>query len=271
MAEHIGKIALVTGAGDGIGRAVALALAREGADITVNDVAETSAQKVAEEIRAIGCRALVAVADVADGEAVAAMFRQTVEELGGVDVVVNNAGIGFRRLAEDITEAEWRRVIDVNLTGVFLCSRAAITVMKPRRSGHIINIASIAGRRISIHGAAHYTAAKAGVIGLTRHLAYELGPFGIRVNAICPGETLTPLMERIGDPELLEESRRRTPLGRLASPEDQANAVLLLLSERAGFITGVALDVDGGILTGWMDFESYERRRRPRLDAAATS
>lgn len=268
--EHAGKIALVTGAGDGIGRAIAVALAREGADVAINDVVEAAAEDVAAEIRAIGRRALAMVGDVSHGEAVAAIFSRTAERLGPIDILVNNAGIGFRRLAEDITEAEWRRVIDVNLTGVFLCSKAAIAVMKPRRQGHIVNIASIAGKRISLHGAVHYTAAKAGVIGLTRHLAYELGPFGIRVNAVCPGETLTLLIRRIGDPELLEANRRRTPLGRLAMPEDQANAVLLLLSSRAAFITGVALDVDGGVLTGWTDFESYERHRRPRVDTAVS-
>ncbi len=178
--EHAGKIALVTGAGDGIGRAIAVALAREGADVAINDVVEAAAEGVAAEIRAIGRRALAVVGDVSHGEAVAAIFGRTAERLGPIDILINNAGIGFRRLAEDITEAEWRRVIDVNLTGVFLCSKAAIAVMKPRRQGHIVNIASIAGKRISLHGAVHYTAAKAGVIGLTRHLAYELGPFGIR-------------------------------------------------------------------------------------------
>jgi len=198
------------------------------------------------------------------------MFGQVTAVFARLDILVNNAGIGQRLLAEDIGEADWRRVIDVNLTGTFLCARAALRIMKPRRSGHIVNVASIAGKRISIHGGAHYTAAKAGIIGLTRHLAYELGPYGIRVNAICPGETLTSLMERIGDPALLEQSRRRTPLGRLATPEDQANAVLLLLSERASYITGVALDVEGGILLGWMELEAYEAARRGKAAVIAT-
>jgi NAD(P)-dependent dehydrogenase (short-subunit alcohol dehydrogenase family) len=261
--EHAGKVALVTGAGEGIGRAIALALAREGADVAVDDIATERAERVRGEIAALGRRSLAMAVDVSQGKAVDEMFDRAVAALGPVDILVNNAGIGQRFLAEDISEADWRRVIDINLTGVFLCSRAAIRVMKPRRTGHIVNVASIAGKRISIHGAVHYTAAKAGVIGLTRHLAYELGPYGIRVNAICPGETLTSLMQRIGDPELLEQSRRRTPLGRLSTPEDQANAVLLLLSGRAGFITGVALDVDGGILLGWMENEVYEALRGP--------
>jgi len=268
--EHTGKVALVTGAGDGIGRAIATALAGEGADVVVNDVSAERAEKVAAELRALGRRAAVAVADVSSGPAVEAMFARAVDALGPVDILINNAGIGQRLLALDIAESDWRRIIDVNLTGVFLCAQAAARIMKPRRAGDIVNVASIAGKRISIHGAAHYTAAKAGVIGLTRHLAYEWGPLGIRVNALCPGETLTPLIERIGSPELLEQSRRRTPLGRLATPEDQAAAVLLLLSPRACFITGVALDVDGGMLLGWMENEMYEALRRPGAEVART-
>ncbi len=260
--EHQGKVALVTGGGDGIGRAIALALAREGADVIVNDVVKERAEKVAAEISAVGRRSLVVTGDVSDCAAVEDMFGRAVGGLGTVDILVNNAGIGQRLLALDITESDWRRVIDVNLSGVFFCAQAAARIMKPRRKGSIVNLSSVAGKRISIHGAAHYTAAKAGVIGLTRHLAYEWGPYGIRVNALCPGETLTPLMTLMSNPELLEQSRRRTPLGRLATPEDQANAVLLLLSERAGFITGVALDVEGGALLGWMDTELYESLRR---------
>ncbi len=261
--EFSGQVALVTGAGQGIGEAIALALAREGADLVVNDVSEERAAAVAAKVRDCGRRALPWTGDVSSGAAVGEMFEAAVREFGRLDILINNAGIGQRLLAEDISEEDWRRVIDVNLTGVFLCAKAAIQIMKPRRSGQIINIASIAGKRISIHGAAHYTAAKAGVIGLTRHLAYELGPFGIRVNALCPGETMTPLMERIGDPAVLEATRRLVPLGRSGMPEDQANAVLMLLSERARYVTGVALDVDGGMLLGWMDYETYERRRRP--------
>lgn len=269
--EHLGKVALVTGAGDGIGRAIALVLAREGADVVVNDIVPQRAEQVGAEILALGRRSLAITADVGQGPAVDEMVKRAVTTFGTLDILVNNAGIGQRLVSEDITEADWRRVIDVNLTGVFLCSRAAMRIMKPRRSGHIVNVASIAGKRISIHGGAHYTASKAGVIGLTRHLAYELGPFGIRVNALCPGETLTSLMQRIGDPTLLDQSRRRTPLGRLATPEDQANAVLLLLSDRAGFITGVALDVDGGMLLGWMEYEMYEALRRAGTSVATTS
>ncbi len=266
--EHRGKVALVTGAGDGIGRAIALALAREGASVVVNDIVPERAAEVAKAVAALGPGALAVAADVSAGAQVEDMVQRAVAAFGTLDILVNNAGIGQRLLAEDISETDWRRVIDINLTGVFLCSQAAIRVMKPRGKGDIVNIASIAGKRISIHGAAHYTAAKAGVIALTRHLAYEWGAYGVRVNAICPGETLTPLIERIGDPKLLEESRRRTPLGRLATPEDQANAVLVLLSERAGFVTGVALDVDGGILLGWMEYGVYEALRREGVGVA---
>jgi NAD(P)-dependent dehydrogenase (short-subunit alcohol dehydrogenase family) len=269
--ELEGQVALVTGAAQGIGEAIALALAAEGADVVVNDVSEDRAQAAAARVRERGRRALPWVADVSSGPAVEAMVEAAVREFGRLDVLVNNAGIGQRLMAEDISEADWRRVIDVNLTGVFLCSRAAIHVMKPRRRGHIVNVASIAGKRISIHGAAHYTAAKAGVIALTRHLAYELGPFDIRVNAICPGETATPLIARIGDPAILDSTRRLIPLGRVATPQDQADAVLMLLSDRARYVTGVALDVDGGMLLGWMDNDTYEQRRRGGARVDATS
>jgi len=268
--ELEGQVALVTGAAQGIGEAIALALASAGADVVVNDVSEEGARRTAARVADRGRRTLPWAADVSRGDAVQAMFDAAVRHFGGLDVLVNNAGIGQRLLAEDISEADWRRVIDVNLTGVFLCARAAITIMKPRRRGNIVNVASIAGKRISIHGAAHYTAAKAGVIALTRHLAYELGPFGIRVNAICPGETATALIERIGDPAVLESTRRLIPLGRTATPQDQADAVLLLLSDRARYVTGVALDVDGGMQLGWMDYETYAERRRGGARLSAT-
>jgi NAD(P)-dependent dehydrogenase (short-subunit alcohol dehydrogenase family) len=269
--ELSGQVALVTGAAQGIGEAIALALAAEGADLVVNDVTETGAEAAAAKVRARGGRALAWVADVASGPAVEAMVEAAVHELGHLDILVNNAGIAQRLMTEDISEADWRRVIDVNLTGVFLCSRAALRVMKPRGRGHIVNVASVAGKRISMHGAAHYTAAKAGVIALTRHLAYELGPYGIRVNAICPGETTTPLIERIGDPAAREASRRLIPLGRPGTPQDQADAVVMLLSDRARYVTGVALDVDGGLLLGWMDNATYERHRRPDEKAPGPS
>jgi NAD(P)-dependent dehydrogenase (short-subunit alcohol dehydrogenase family) len=269
--EFEGQVALVTGAAQGIGEAIALALAAQGADIVVNDVRRETAEVTASRIREGGRRALPWGADVADGSAVQAMFDGAVREFGRLDILINNAGIGQRLMAEDISEVDWRRVIDVNLTGVFLCARAAIQVMKPRRRGQIVNVASIAGKRISIHGAAHYTAAKGGVIALTRHLAYELGPYGIRVNAICPGETATPLIERIGDPAVLEATRKLIPLGRAARPQDQAEAVLMLLSERARYITGVALDVDGGMMLGWMDNDMYERQRKTGAGVARTS
>jgi NAD(P)-dependent dehydrogenase (short-subunit alcohol dehydrogenase family) len=261
--ELQGQVALVTGAGSGIGEAIALALAGAGADVVVNDVSAEAAGAAATRIRALGRRSLPLVADVSDGAAVQSMVDAAVTELGHLDILVNNAGIGQRLMAEDITEKDWRRVIDVNLTGVFLCSRAVIGVMKPRRRGNIVNVSSIAGKRISIHGAAHYTASKAGVIGLTRHLAYELGPYGIRVNAICPGVTATSLVERIGDPAALEATQRLIPLGRAATPQDHADAVLMLVSDRARYVTGVALEVEGGILLSWMDNASYERARRP--------
>jgi len=262
--EFIGKVAVVTGAGKGIGKTVALAFAQEGARVTIADIDLESARQTVEEIKNGGGEAIASLVDVSDSARVKAMVEETVKCWGTVDILVNNAGISNSVMIEDMTEEQWRQVIDVNLTGVFLCSKAVLPVMKAKRYGKIVNVASIAGKRMSIYGGANYTASKAGVIGFTRHLAYEVAPYGINVNCICPGVIATPLIQQISSLDNLNEVVRITPKGRLCTPDDQAKAILLLASDRTEMICGVALDVDGGSLLGWMDNESYEKARKKK-------
>jgi NAD(P)-dependent dehydrogenase (short-subunit alcohol dehydrogenase family) len=262
--EQQGKVALVTGAGQGIGRACALGLAREGADVAVNDLQDGRARAVAEEVRGLGRRAVAVTADVADEGQVQAMVARVVGALGGLDLLVNNAGFGRPLLVEDMSHAEWDRIVDVNLGGSFNCSRAAIGPMRARGGGRIVNIASLAAKRMSYFGGADYTASKAGVLGLTRHLAFELARDRITVNAVCPGLTITPLAESAARPGELEMLARRIPLGRLVLPEHIADAVLFFCSARAAMVTGTSLDVDGGLSLGLQDMEAYfAARRRP--------
>ncbi|OGK81374.1 MAG: hypothetical protein A2X52_07340 [Candidatus Rokubacteria bacterium GWC2_70_16] len=260
--EQQGKIALVTGAGQGIGRACAVGLAREGADVAINDLREERALAVAEEVRTLGRRAIAVTADVADEGQVQAMVTRIVAELGGLDILVNNAGFGRPLLVEDMSHAEWDRIVDVNLGGTFNCARAAIRPMRARGGGRIVNIASLAAKRMSYFGGADYTASKAGVLGFTRHLAFELARDRITVNAVCPGLTVTPLAESAARPGELELLAKRIPLGRLVLPEHIADAVLFYCSPRAEMVTGTSLDVDGGISLGMQDMEAYFAARR---------
>ncbi len=263
--EFHGKIALVTGAGQGIGRAIALGLAGEGADVVVNDLNLDLAENTAKEIRAIGPKAMAIQANVAIEKEVEAMVARMVNEWGGIDILVNNAGTGRPLMVEDMDKSEWDRILDINLGGVFNCSRAVIPAIKARGGGKIINIASLAGKTMSYHGGADYTASKAAVLGFTRHLAFELGPYGINVNAICPGVTMTPLVESASTPEMRESVRGRTPLKDLVKPEDIADAVIFLASRKARMITGSTIDVDGGISLGLQDWDTYVRTRKEAL------
>lgn len=265
--ELKGKIALVTGAGQGIGKAIALGMAREEADVAVNDLNIDLAEGTTKEIRVFGSRAKAIQANVAVEEEVKAMVAQIVNEWGGLDILVNNAGFGRPIMVEDMDKAEWDRLLNVNLGGVFNCSRAVIETMKHRGGGKIINIASMSGKMMSYLGGADYTASKAGVLGFTRHLAFELGPYKINVNAICPGITMTPLVERISTPEMREAMRNRTPLRDLVRPEDIANAAIFLASEKSRMITGSTIDVEGGMYLDLriQDWETYIRTRKEFL------
>lgn len=256
------QIAIVTGAGRGIGEAIALRFSIEGAHVVVNDINVDDAKKVSQKIVSMGRRAVPIKADVSNKDQVDTMVREALKEFGTIDILVNNAGIGgCSRLVKDIPEDSWDQVMSINLKGVFLCCQAVIPIMLNKNRGKIVNIASLAGRRMSYLGGADYTASKYGVIGLSHHLAYELAYHRINVNVVCPGATLTPLAEGKAPQELIDKVASRIPLGRWCRPEDQAEAVLFLVSERAKMITGHIMDVNGGQLLGFEDYlEDMERR-----------
>lgn len=243
-----GKVALVTGAGSGMGRAIALALAREGASVAVNDVSSGAAEATARTIRRFGGDAAAAAADVSVAAAVHEMVGSVLARYGTVDILVNNAGVLRGTPVAGISEAEWDLVLDVNLKGTFLCSQAVLPEMKRKRSGKIVNLASLAGKATSTLGGAHYTAAKAGVLGLSRHIAREAAPHGINVNAVCPGIIDTPMVRGNVGARRLAAVVRGIPFGRLGEPEEVAKLVLFLASDAASYITGAAVDIHGGEL-----------------------
>lgn len=243
----VGKpVALVTGARRGIGRVIALRLARHG-PVALNDVAEGRGEldRVAAEIQDMGGTAVVAPADVTDSGDVDRMVRMVVGELGRLDVLVNNAGITRDGLLLRMTDDQWRSVVEVNLTGAFVCSRAAAKVMLRQRSGRIINMTSVVGI-MGNAGQANYAASKAGLIGLTKAMARELAPRGITVNAIAPGFIVSPMTDALEE-AARERLASQIPLGRLGTAEDVAAAVEFLASDAAAYVTGQVLPVDGGM------------------------
>ena len=260
--ELTGKVAIVTGAGAGIGAGIAAMLAEAGAAVTVADLDGARAASTAKAIEKRGGRAIMVTADVSDAHEIDALVRQTVTDLGGIDILVNNAGIATTELVEDLDEEKWRGVLDVNLTGPFLCCKAVLPYMRRKGWGRIVNVASVAAKRISFTGAASYTASKAGLLGFTRHLAYEVAPHGINVNAICPGPTMTPMYERNADEQTRRERIALVPKGRWLTPEDHGRVAVFLCSEAADALCGLAIDVDGGSLLGWMPWERYMAQRR---------
>jgi len=259
-----GKIGLVTGGGRGIGKAVALALAKEGVDVAVVDRDLTPAKDTAAEIEALGQRSTVIKSDVAIWEDANNEVDSVVREWGGIDILINNAGTCPLIMVEDMDKGDWDEVIGVDLNGSFNYSRAVIKPMKERGGGNIVNISSMAGKRIAVASGAHYTAAKAGVLGFTRHLAFELGPFNIRVNAICPGTVMTRMAEQTLKPEFIEQAASQIPLRRLPLPEDIADIVIFLVSDKSRMITGAAIDVDGGQSLGRVDWKTYVETRKLR-------
>jgi NAD(P)-dependent dehydrogenase (short-subunit alcohol dehydrogenase family) len=242
-----GKTAIVTGGAAGIGRGIALRLAEEGADVVIADIDERIARETAVEIEALGRRALVISTDVSRKGQVDAMVAQA-SEFGRPDILVNNAGIEHITPLFDVSEVEWDRTLMINLKGTFLCSQAVARVMiADSGGGKIVNLGSVAAITPP-EREPHYSASKGGVHTLTKQLALELGPHGINVNAVAPGIVRNGLGTRhsLADPELAEKIRQNTPLRRIATPRDVANAVLFLASEEANHITGVILPVDGG-------------------------
>jgi 3-oxoacyl-[acyl-carrier protein] reductase len=238
------KVALVTGGSSGIGKAITLLLAREGADLVINYAhSDPEAMKVAEQVRALGRKALPIRADVSNHSAVRAMVDKALADFRRIDILVNNAGITIRAFLWDLTEEIWDRVVDVDLKGTFLCSKAVSEAMVREGGGKIVNIASIRAIEGS-DSSMHYAAAKAGVIALTKSLARELAPL-VRVNAVAPGYIETALHAEMS-PEARQAVIETTPLKRFGKPEDVAQAVLFFASDDSDFITGQTLVVDGG-------------------------
>jgi 3-oxoacyl-[acyl-carrier protein] reductase len=247
MIDLSNKVAVVTGAAQGIGQAIAEKLAQRGADVVVANQKIEKAEAVAERIRATtGRRAMATVVDVADSEAAKEMIERAVAELGNIDILVNNAGTTRDNLIMRMSEADWDLVLSINLKGVFNCSKAAVRHMMRKRYGRIINIASVVGLAGQA-GQTNYSASKAGIIGFTKSLAKEVGSRGITVNAVAPGFVPTALTDVLSE-EQRNTAIQMTPLGRLASVEDIANAVAFFASDEAGFITGQVLSVDGGLV-----------------------
>lgn len=241
-----GKIVLVTGASRGIGAAIAVACARAGADVAVGYVQNREgAERTVASILGLGRQAAAFEADVSDPDQVARMVRAVVEHFGRIDALVNNAGIMPESPLLEMSVEEWKHVIDVDLTGAFLCTREVVPAMVERGEGAIINIASRLGQ-IGFPGVAHYSAAKAGVIGLTKALAKELGPKGVRVNAVAPGVTVTDMAAEVMQGEVGRRRLAELPAGRFAVPEDVAASVVFLLSEAASMYYGQTLAPNGG-------------------------
>ncbi|WP_316568483.1 3-oxoacyl-[acyl-carrier-protein] reductase [Neobacillus sp. YIM B06451] len=242
-----GKTALVTGASRGIGREIALELARQGANVAINFAgSEARANEAAEEIKAMGREAFAIQGDVSNPDAVAAMVKETIDRFGSLDILVNNAGITRDNLLMRMKESEWDDVININLKGVFLCTKAVTRQMMKQRSGRIINIASIVG--VSGNpGQANYVAAKAGVIGLTKTAAKELSSRNINVNAIAPGFITTDMTDKLTE-DVKAEMLKQIPLARFGEPSDIAKAVVFLASEDSSYMTGQTLHIDGGMV-----------------------
>ena len=243
------KIAIVTGAGQGIGRAIAIALAQNGSVPVIVDVNGDTASKVAEEINSLDVPAVSLKVDVSKVSEIENMVKQVVDKFGTVDVLVNNAGILHATQIEAITEEEWDRMMAVNLKSVFFASQQVLPYMKKKRWGRIINMSSLAGRMGGYGNGVGYAATKAGIIGLSMSMARRVAPFNITVNALAPGTTESEILKSF-TPERIEELKKMVPLGRLGKPEDIAALCAFLATEQAGFITGAVIDINGGMFMG---------------------
>jgi len=246
--RFLDRVALITGAASGIGAATARRFAREGALVGINDADAAGAQAVAQEILAAEGKSLAVPGDVTKRAEVAEMVRQIVAAWGRVDILINNAGINKDAMAAKMTEEQWDQVLNVNLKGSFLCAQAILPGMRERAWGRIINTSSIGS--LGNIGQANYAASKAGVIGLTKTLALEYARYGVTVNCVAPGATLTPMLAGVPD-QIKARIIEKIPMGRIASPEEIASVHCFLASEEASFVTGQVLFVDGGMSVGF--------------------
>ncbi len=261
MFDVAGKVVIVTGGNKGIGEGIARGFAREGALVSIWGRKEADNLRVRDDIIAKGGKCVAFTADVTDEEQIEAAVKGTMEAFNGrIDVLVNSAGImihGDETQVPPEAVASFRKVIDVNLVGAYVCAHAVFPIMRKQHFGRIILVASNVHKRISVGRVPSYTASKAGEVALTRHLAVEGGNWGITVNALCPGATLTPMLAAMSTEEQLEARKRLIPTGRLTEPEDHARLAIFLASDEAEQITGQAIDVDGGQIIPWMDRAEY--------------
>ena len=250
--DHVGnlkgKVAIVTGAGRGMGQAIARTMARNGASVVLNDLDEETVTKSTSDLSQFNSEVVSDVGDVSNPAYVEEMILRTLSRFNSVDILVNNAGVLRPTPIVDITEEEWDFVITGNLKTTFLCSKNVIPVMQEKEWGRIINISSSAGKNISTIGGAHYTAAKAAVLGFTRHMAKEVAGFGITVNAVCPGLIDTEMVRSTITPQRTTEYAESFPTQRLGKPKEIADLVNFLSSEQASYITGASIDITGGDL-----------------------
>jgi len=262
--ELQGKTAIVTGSARGIGMGIALAFAREGANVVVNGLTVESCDDTVKQITSAGGKAVAVAADVSKSADQNAMAAAAIQTFGTVDILVNNAGIeATPTLVHELSEEQWDKVLGINLKGVFLGIKAVLPTMIAKNYGRIINISSTAGLRMTFFGSVDYTVSKHGVTGLTNHLAWELADHHITVNTICPGGVLTPLMEKGTTPEFRQMvSKRLIPLGRMCTPDEIGQSAIFFASDRASMITGQLLAVDGGLMTGFgEDLRPLVRKR----------
>jgi len=243
------KVVIVTGASRGMGCACALSFSEDGAAVAFIDIKKDETEKTVARLREKGKKAMALECDVSKSAEVQHTVNTVIEKFGTVDILVNNAGV-LRTTTpiEDIEEQEWDLIMNVNLKGVFLFSKAVLPVMRKKKYGKIINMASSAGRSTSELGGAHYTASKAGVLGFSRHMAREYGPHGININSICPGLVETPMIREEASQERLDHWIKQIPLGRFADTSEAADLVLFLASDQSKYITGATIDFNGGSL-----------------------
>ena len=239
------KVAVITGSGQGIGRAIALKLASEGAHIVISDVVEETGQEVVKEVQALGRKSIFAKCNVADFEEAKSLMKACVTEFGRLDILVNNAGVTRDGLAMRMSDADWDLVLAINLKGPFNCAKAAMRTMMKQRSGRIISIASVVGATGNA-GQANYSASKGGVVALSKSLARELAPRNVTVNAVAPGFIRTKMTDVLDD-KVKAKLTEQIPLGRLGEPDEVADAVLFLASDLARYITGQVIHVNGGM------------------------